>query len=325
MPYIPPEVVSEIKRIDLLTYLREREPDELVRVSPAAFCTKEHDSLKISNGKWYWWSRGIGGRSALDFLVKVRGMSFLDAAEHLLEGSPAISPARLREPPERAAPPGRQPFRLPRRCADDEAARYLRSRGVSESVAAELMSRGDVYGTLRKGSPHAVFVGRDPSGAPRYAALRSCRGSYKGEAPGSDKRFAFSLPGGRPDGRLHVFESAIDALSFTTIVEIEGGEWRGRAMLSLGGVAVPRSADGGPGLPAPLRQYLDDHGGDVREVRLHLDNDDAGKSAATAVARALEARGGPARIAHPPAGKDVNEFLTTRYSRGARADAGRAR
>lgn len=148
MPYIPPEVVSEIKRIDLLTYLREREPDELVRVSPAAFCTKEHDSLKISNGKWYWWSRGIGGRSALDFLVKVRGMSFLDAAEHLLEGSPAISPARLREPPERAAPPGRQPFRLPRRCADDEAARYLRSRGVSESVAAELMSRGDVYGTL---------------------------------------------------------------------------------------------------------------------------------------------------------------------------------
>lgn len=187
------------------------------------------------------------------------------------------------------------------------------------------MSRGDVYGTLRKGSPHAVFVGRDPSGAPRYAALRSCRGSYKGEAPGSDKRFAFSLPGGRPDGRLHVFESAIDALSFATIVEIEGGEWRGRAMLSLGGVAVPRSADGGPGLPAPLRQYLDDHGGDVREVRLHLDNDDAGKSAATAVARALEARGVPARIAHPPAGKDVNEFLTTRYSRGARADAGRAR
>ena len=269
MPYIPPEVVSEIKRIDLLTYLREREPDELVRASPAAFCTKEHDSLKISNGKWYWWSRGIGGRSALDFLVKVRGMTFLDAAE--------------------------------------------------------LRSRGDVYGTLRTGSPHAVFVGHDPSGAPRYAALRSCRGSYKGEAPGSDKRFAFSLPGGRPDGRLHVFESAIDALSFATIVEIEGGEWRGRAMLSLGGVAVPRSADGGPGLPAPLRQYLDDHGGDVREVRLHLDNDDAGRSAATAVARALEARGVPARIAHPPAGKDVNEFLTTRYSRGARADAGRAR
>ena len=113
MPYIPPEVVSEIKRIDLLTYLREREPDELVRASPAAFCTKEHDSLKISNGKWYWWSRGIGGRSALDFLVKVRGMTFLDAAEHLLEGSPAISSARLREPPERAAPPERQPFRLP--------------------------------------------------------------------------------------------------------------------------------------------------------------------------------------------------------------------
>ena len=42
MPYIPPEVVSEVKRIDLLTYLREREPDELVRVSPAAFLSLIH-------------------------------------------------------------------------------------------------------------------------------------------------------------------------------------------------------------------------------------------------------------------------------------------
>lgn len=325
MPYIDPEIVAEVKRMDLLTYLQEREPDELVRVSPGVYCTKEHDSLKISNGKWYWWSRGFGGRSALDFLIKVRGMAFLDAVEHLRADCLAVERAF---PPARATPSAgarRQTFRLPRRCADEVAARYLASRGISGNVVGELMARGDVYGTMRRGSPHVVFVGREPSSAPRYAALRSCRGGYKGEAPGSDKRFAFSLPGGRPDGRLHVFESAIDALSFATIVEIEGGEWRGRAMLSLGGVAVPRSAGGGPGLPAPLGQYLDDHGGDVREVRLHLDNDDAGRSAATAVARALKARGIPARIAHPPAGKDVNEFLATRYSRGARADAGRAR
>ncbi len=35
-------------------------------------------SLKISNGKWIWWSRGIGGRSALDYLIKVKGYSFLE-------------------------------------------------------------------------------------------------------------------------------------------------------------------------------------------------------------------------------------------------------
>ena len=79
MPYVDPEIIAEVKRVDLLTYLQEREPDELVRISPGVYCTKEHDSLKISNGKWFWWSRDLGGRSALDFLVKVRDMAFLDA------------------------------------------------------------------------------------------------------------------------------------------------------------------------------------------------------------------------------------------------------
>ena len=61
MPYVDPEIIAEVKRVDLLTYLQEREPDELVRISPGVYCTKEHDSLKISNGKWFWWSRGLGG------------------------------------------------------------------------------------------------------------------------------------------------------------------------------------------------------------------------------------------------------------------------
>lgn len=46
------------------------------RVAGNVYCTREHDSLKISNGKWYWWSRGIGGVSALDYLIKVKEYSF---------------------------------------------------------------------------------------------------------------------------------------------------------------------------------------------------------------------------------------------------------
>ncbi|MCM1103009.1 MAG: topoisomerase, partial [Clostridium sp.] len=62
MPYIAPEVVQEAKRMDLLTYLKNYEPFELVHFSGNTYTTKTHDSLKISNGKWMWWSRGIGGR-----------------------------------------------------------------------------------------------------------------------------------------------------------------------------------------------------------------------------------------------------------------------
>ena len=55
-----------------MTYLQNYEPRELVHFSGNVYCTRTHDSLKISNGKWYWHSRGIGGRSALDYLIKVK-------------------------------------------------------------------------------------------------------------------------------------------------------------------------------------------------------------------------------------------------------------
>ena len=91
MPYIPPEVVQEVKRMDLLTYLKNYEPYELVHFSGNTYTTRTHDSLKISNGKWMWWSRGIGGRSALDYLIKVKDYSFLEAVE-LLAGQANIQP-----------------------------------------------------------------------------------------------------------------------------------------------------------------------------------------------------------------------------------------
>ena len=91
MPYIAPEVVQEVKRMDLLTYLKNYEPQELVHFSGNTYTTRSHDSLKISNGKWMWWSQSIGGRSALDYLIKVRGYSFMEAVE-IIAGQAAIQP-----------------------------------------------------------------------------------------------------------------------------------------------------------------------------------------------------------------------------------------
>ena len=53
MPYIPPEVVAKAKEMDLLTYLKNYEPGELVHFGGSTYCTRTHDSLKISNGKYY--------------------------------------------------------------------------------------------------------------------------------------------------------------------------------------------------------------------------------------------------------------------------------
>ena len=78
--YYSKEEIEKAREIDLLTYLRLNEPENLVRLNGDAYCTRQHDSLKISNGKWMWWSRGFGGSSALDYLTKVKGVSFSDAA-----------------------------------------------------------------------------------------------------------------------------------------------------------------------------------------------------------------------------------------------------
>ena len=91
MPYIAPEVITEAKRMDLLTYLREYEPGELVKFSSNTYTTRTHDSLKISNGKWYWWSRGFGGYSALDYLIKVKEYDFVEAVEILTGQTMAVN------------------------------------------------------------------------------------------------------------------------------------------------------------------------------------------------------------------------------------------
>ncbi len=49
MAYFTPEDIQQAKQLDLLTYLQIYEPDQLVKVSGDTYCTKEHDSLKISN------------------------------------------------------------------------------------------------------------------------------------------------------------------------------------------------------------------------------------------------------------------------------------
>lgn len=99
MPYIPKEKIAQAREMDLLTYLRRFEPQELVHKGGNVYSTRTHDSLKISNGKWCWWSRNIGGKNALDYLTKVEGVPFLDAVQRIL-GTVPMPPTK----PEQTAP-----------------------------------------------------------------------------------------------------------------------------------------------------------------------------------------------------------------------------
>ena len=103
MGYVTPEQITQAKELDLLTYLQRFDPHALVHVGGSTYCTREHDSLKISNGKWNWFSRGIGGKTALDYLIKVQGFSFTQAVETLV-GRAAVLPPVSHTAPKPAPP-----------------------------------------------------------------------------------------------------------------------------------------------------------------------------------------------------------------------------
>lgn len=111
MGYVTPEQIAKAKEMDLLTYLQIFEPTELVKVSPNTYCTREHDSLKISNGKWCWHSRGIGGKNALKYLIEVKNIPFTEAVE-IITGQAAVMPSVSRSPA--VSPPKPKVLLLPK-------------------------------------------------------------------------------------------------------------------------------------------------------------------------------------------------------------------
>lgn len=180
---------------------------------------------------------------------------------------------------------------------------YLTDRGIDRPLLEACINHRLQYELAEY--HNAVIVGYDPEGKARYAAIRGTLGSYKGEASGSDKRYAFSLCLPRQPPTVHVFESAIDLLSYATLEHRAGRDWRGDALLSLAGVFQRKREKV---LPVALAQFLEDHPS-VKTVCLHLDNDAVGRSAAQGIMEAL-ANSPYQVIDDPPThGKDVNDQL----------------
>ena len=79
MPGVTKEQVAAARRMTAIEFLRRYRANDLVKSSARGeFELKSHDSFKINGhtSLWHWKSRDIGGRSALDFLIKVDGIKF---------------------------------------------------------------------------------------------------------------------------------------------------------------------------------------------------------------------------------------------------------
>ena len=304
MPYIAPEVITEAKRMDLLTYLREYEPGELVKFSSNTYTTRTHDSLKISNGKWMWWSRGIGGKSALDYLIKVRGMDFVEAVQTIMGNGSVSFPTY-----ENIKSYEEQPLLLPEKSpTTDVVFDYLFGRGIDYEIISYCLEQELIIESLPY--HNAVFIGYDEDKEPKYAAYRATNQSrIMGDCTGSKKQYSFRLTA-ENTGEVHLFECAIDLLSYATLMKLEGKDWRQFNLVSLAGVYSPKQKIEDSKVPVTLGRLLEKDK-TIRRIVLHLDNDIAGRKATKALQTILSDK--YEVVDDPPQyGKDVNDFLCKR-------------
>jgi hypothetical protein len=289
MGWVTDEQIDRAKEVDVLDYILKTEPDNIKRVG-REYRLKDHPSLAVSPGKWYWHSHKMGGRTAVGYLTDVRGYSFVDAVCAVLNERP-----QERFIPTKAKPLSeRKLFMLPLRNSNNRRIiAYLQSRGIDKELILNCIKHGDLYES--KTYHNGVFIGRDERQKARYAALRGTTDHYKCDVEGSNKDYGFMLPPNDPNSReVAVFEAPVDALSHQTackqgfIPPFDG--WR----LSLGGTSS-----------LALEQFLKQHT-QVKHCLICTDADEAGNLAAEAIAKIP---GITAARSPPASGKDWNDTL----------------
>ena len=179
MPGVSREQIDAAKQMTAIEFLRRYRPGELVKAeSRGEFQLREHDSFKINErtSLWHWKSRDVGGKSALDYLVKVEGMKFVDAVSALCEEIPSYIPpvSQPEQPKEFLLPPAAENNR--------RVFAYLLKRGISHKVIEACVRAGILYESADY--HNAVFVERIK---PALPGMLSCGAPIPKESPSKQK------------------------------------------------------------------------------------------------------------------------------------------
>ena len=303
MPYIPPELVAEARQVDLLTYLKNYEPYELVEVCRNTYTTKSHDSLKISNGLWYWFTKGVGGKSAIDYLIKVRNYTFINAVQTVLGNIKIQAPVQYKQQEKDKEKHLKIPIKA---VNNDRAINYLLSRGIDKDIINYCVENKLLY--QEEKTNNVVFIGYNNDNIPSYAFCRATNQErFMREATDSNKRYSFKIKADKESNIVHLFESSIDLLSYATLLHLENKNWRAENLLSLGGIYSSKYDVEKTKIPVSLIEFLEKNP-NVKEIHLHLDRDLAGRNASSFFQQVLSEK---YKIFDDtiPFGKDVNEYL----------------
>lgn len=178
MPGVTEQEIAQAKQMNLYQYMQLCEPDNFKPEGPGQFRHKGHSSLTFAeDGSWTYFKTKATGRTALNYLIAVEGVSFVEAVQEInrIQGGvrPSFQPVKTPPPPAEKKPA--KEFRLPRPDKNNYAATaYLRKRCIHPNVLTVCKQKRILYQTSFKDHPNCVFVGRDGNGEPKGGSLRGC-------------------------------------------------------------------------------------------------------------------------------------------------------
>lgn len=260
-----------------------------------------YGGLLLEPDKWYWELEHRGG-GPIQFVMVIEHMTWVEAVKKLLSES---NPEYLYHPTETSLPPkqgskrkDKTNFRLPAKNTTYEHifAYLIKTRRLDQHLVQQLVKEKKLYEDVNQ---NCVFVGYDQTGIPRSAFIRGTKPHrpYKGDAAGSDKRFGFAIEGGTKT--LYVFESAIDLISYQTLLKEAGKEIKDH-YISLAGISL-----------AALEEYLSWHR-DIQKIVVCTDYDESGIEAFEQIKEIYGLLYKIKRQSSKPY-KDFNKYLLQKY------------
>ena len=117
MPGVTEQEIAQAKQMNLYQYMQLCEPDNFKPEGPGQFRHKGHSSLTFAeDGSWTYFKTKATGRTALNYLIAVEGVSFVEAVQEInrIQGGvrPSFQPVKTPPPPAEKKPA--KEFRLPR-------------------------------------------------------------------------------------------------------------------------------------------------------------------------------------------------------------------
>jgi len=288
--------IYQANHVNIIAYAMSRGYD-VKRISPRSYKIPGYGGLYINadGQKWNCFSRATGG-GPVQFVMEMDHLSWVDAIKELIGLSEDELP--FVEPPAKdfevkgdlVLPEKNQTFK-------HIFAYLIKTRKLDKDIVSEFVKSKKLYEDTYK---NCVYVGYDEEDNPKFASVRGTNTEkrFRMDIENSDKGYPFCYEGN--SDTLCVFESAIDLMSYLTLIKLYGINNFQHHLLSMGGTSY-----------IPIEKYLE-RNPQIKKITLCLDADDEGQFFAQKI---KEKFGEDYELkSHIPKGKDFNEELVNRIN-----------